>query len=70
MQNAALRLAVELGLLFRLAEAPDSAFNLDELAAKIVDQSESPGRGMKTGGGLDPSDMQKPEIGDPLLIGQ
>ncbi len=70
MQNAALRVAVELGLLSKLAKSPESALNLNELAASPVDPSGSAASKMKEEGDLNRLDAQECVVGDPQLIGQ
>lgn len=69
VQNAALRVAVELGLLSKLAESPESVLNLNELTADSVIRAGSAASLMEKEGEINGLDVKESVIGDPQLIG-
>ena len=72
MQNAALRVAVELGLLARLSEHPDKALSLGQLASSnLVHSSPKPQLSNEsTETRKETNTAPKSQIADVKLIGQ
>lgn len=69
VQNAALRVAVELGLLSKLAESPESALKLNELAANPRVRAGCAASNMDKEGDFNSLGAQESVVGDPQLIG-